>query len=158
MIGQPSSHDSKHRHDPLPADSSSSHPSKKGVAKFFKSLFSMCKHTYDVSHKSLTLSQETRRFVVDDCLGRGVPPPPDHPAMTPLAYFHYNMPPLDDDMFLSMGAFAGLAMMKMKLKMVVMATMTMTTSTSDPCFISIAYPFSLFGVSMPMGENHVEFY
>jgi hypothetical protein len=78
--------------------------------------------------------------------------------MAPLTYFHYNMPPLDDEMFLGMGTFAGMAMMKTKLRTVVMATMTMTTSMSDPCFISIAYPFSHFCVSMPMGEKHVEFY
>jgi hypothetical protein len=90
----------------MAAGSISSRPPKKGVAKFFKSLFSMCKQTYDVSHKSLTLSQDTRRFVVNDCLARGVPSPPDHPVVAPLAHFNYHMSPLDDEMFLGMGAFA----------------------------------------------------
>jgi hypothetical protein len=106
MLGQPSEHGSKRLHDPTAASSSSSHPPKKGVAKFFKSLFSMCKHTYDVSHKSLTLSQDTRTFVVNDYRARGVSPPPDHPAMAPVAHFNYNMPPLDNEMFFGFGAFA----------------------------------------------------
>jgi hypothetical protein len=66
----------------------------------------MCKQTYDVTHKSLTLSQDTRTFVVNDCLARGVSPPPDHPAMAPLAHFNFNMPPLDDEMFFGFRAFA----------------------------------------------------
>jgi hypothetical protein len=106
MLGQPSEHGSKLHHDPIAAGSSSSHPPKKGVAKFFKTLFSMCKQSYDVSHKSLSLSQDTRSFVVNGCLARGVPPPSDHPAMAPLAHFNFNMPPLDDEMFLGLGAFA----------------------------------------------------
>jgi hypothetical protein len=106
MLGQPSEHGSKRIHDPSAASSSSSRPPKKGVAKFFKSLFSMCKHTYDVSHKSLTLSQDTRTFVMNDCRARGVSPPPDHPAMAHVAHFNFNMPPLDDEMFFGFGAFA----------------------------------------------------
>jgi hypothetical protein len=108
MLGRPTEHGSKLHHDPMAAGSSSSRPPKKGVAKFFTTLFSMCKQSYDVSHKSLTLSQDTRRFVVDECLARGVPPPSDHPAMAPLAHFNFNfnMPPLDDEMFLGLGAFA----------------------------------------------------
>jgi hypothetical protein len=106
MLGQPSEHGSKRIHDPSTASSSSSHPPKKGVSKFFKSLFSLCKHTYDVSHKSLTLSQDTRTFVFNDCRARGVAPPPDHPAMAHEAHFNFNMPPLDDEMFFCFGAFA----------------------------------------------------
>jgi hypothetical protein len=44
----------------------------------------------------------------------------------------------------------------MKTKMKVRMVMMMTTLTSDPCFVSIAYLFSLFGVSMPKGEKCVE--
>jgi hypothetical protein len=106
MLGQPSEHGSKRFHDPTAASSSSSRPPKKGVAKFFKSLFSMCKHTYDVSHKSLTFNQDTRTFVINDCHARGVTPPPDHPAMAHVAHFNFNMPPLDDEMFYGFGAFA----------------------------------------------------
>jgi hypothetical protein len=106
MLGQPSEHGSKRIHGPTAASSSSTRPPKKGVTKFFKSLFSMCKQTYDVIHKSLTLSQDTRTFVVNDCRARGVSPPPDHPAMASVAHFNYNMPPLDDEMFFGFGAFA----------------------------------------------------
>jgi hypothetical protein len=106
MLGQPSEHGSKRFHDPTTASSCSSRPPKKGVAKFFQSMFSMCKQTYDVSHKSLTLSQDTRTFVINDCHARGVSPPLDHPAMAHVAHFNYNIPPLDDEMFFGFGAFA----------------------------------------------------
>jgi hypothetical protein len=38
---------------------SSSRPSR-GAARFFKAMWDMCKSTYDVSHKAIQMSQETR--------------------------------------------------------------------------------------------------
>ena len=60
MARLPSEHGSKKRHDPMAA--SSSGQSKPGAAKFFKKLFSVCKHSYAVSHQNLKLScRMTRR-------------------------------------------------------------------------------------------------
>jgi hypothetical protein len=42
------------------SSSSSSRPTR-GAAKFFKSLWEMCRSSYDVNHKALVLSQETHR-------------------------------------------------------------------------------------------------
>ena len=59
----------------------------------------MCRSTYDVSHKALELSQETRRRHNEFLATQNVTPPPDGPEMAPVPYFNYEMPPLDDAMF-----------------------------------------------------------
>jgi hypothetical protein len=55
----------KEKHDPRVAapSSSGSRTTRRasGAAWFFKSLFDMCKSTYDVSHQAIVMSQETRR-------------------------------------------------------------------------------------------------
>jgi hypothetical protein len=89
----------KRRHDPLMASSSSSVKPKKGAAKFFKSIFQMCKHSYDVNSKALRLAQSNRELIVEDFRARGLEVPEDPPEMAPLAHFNYHMLPLDDAMF-----------------------------------------------------------
>jgi hypothetical protein len=46
---------------PLASSSRRAPPCKKsGAAKFFKSLWDMCKSTHDVAHQALVMSQDTR--------------------------------------------------------------------------------------------------
>ncbi|KAK1602947.1 hypothetical protein QYE76_037599, partial [Lolium multiflorum] len=51
---------SKERHD-HDASSSYSRSPKHGAARFFSSMWQMCKNSNDVAHQSLTMNQETRR-------------------------------------------------------------------------------------------------
>ncbi|KAK1604467.1 hypothetical protein QYE76_028140 [Lolium multiflorum] len=89
----------KRRHEPSMVSSSSSVKPKKGAAKFFKSLFQMCKHSYDVNSKALRLAQSNRELIIEDFRARGLELPEDPPEMAPIAHFNYRMPPLDDAMF-----------------------------------------------------------
>ena len=89
----------RRRPDPSMASSSSSVQPKKGAAKFFKSLFQMCKHSYDVNSKALRLAQSNRELIIEDFRARGLEVPENPPEMAPLAHFNYRMPPLDDAMF-----------------------------------------------------------
>ena len=97
MVSLPSEHGSKSRHDPRAASSSSVQP-KRGAAKFFKKLFSMCKQSYDVSHRSLKLSQRNLELIIADRLERGLPPPTDIPEMAHVSDYTFDMPPLTDAM------------------------------------------------------------
>jgi hypothetical protein len=72
---------------------------KKGATKFFKSLFAMCKHSYDVNSKALRLAQSNRELIIEDFRARGLELLENPPEMTPIAHFNYHMPPLDDAMF-----------------------------------------------------------
>jgi hypothetical protein len=89
----------RRRHDPSMASSSSSVQPKKGAAKFFQTLFQMCKHSYDVNSKALRLAQSNRELIREDFRARGLELPEDPPEMAPIAHFNYRMPPLDDAMF-----------------------------------------------------------
>ncbi|KAK1696487.1 hypothetical protein QYE76_013184 [Lolium multiflorum] len=86
-------------HDPSMASSFSSVQPKKGVAKFFKSLFHMCKHSYDVNSKALRLAQSNCDLIREDFRARGLELPEDPPEMASIAHFNYRMPPLDDAIF-----------------------------------------------------------
>ena len=95
----------KARHDPMAAyssrhgDHSHTQP-KSGAARFFESLWKMCRSHYDVSHKSLELQRDSRRRHSDLMRSRGVAVEDDGPEMDPIAYINYEMPPISDDMFL----------------------------------------------------------
>jgi hypothetical protein len=78
--------------------SSSSRP-QRGAAKFFKSLWEMCRSSYDVNHKALVLSQETRRCQNEHFRSRNIHTPEDGPEMTEVPYVNFEMPPIDDAMF-----------------------------------------------------------
>jgi hypothetical protein len=89
--GSGTSHRHRHRH---------SRPSrKKGVAAFFKSMWEMCRSSYDVAHRSLEMSQETRKRQNEFLAARGGAVPPIGRELDPVPYVNYVMPPLDDDMF-----------------------------------------------------------
>jgi hypothetical protein len=68
---------------------------KKGLAAFFKNMWEMCCNTYDVAHKSMEMSQETRRRQNDFLVARGSEVPPIGPQLAPVPYVNYVMPPLD---------------------------------------------------------------
>jgi hypothetical protein len=72
---------------------------KKGVAAFFKNLWEMCRSSYDVAHRSMEMSQETRRRQNEFLAARGGAVPPVGQELEPVPYVNYVMPPLDDDMF-----------------------------------------------------------
>ncbi|KAK1629806.1 hypothetical protein QYE76_004121 [Lolium multiflorum] len=66
---------SKEHHDPAASSSYSRRP-KHGAARFFSSMWQMCKNTNDVAHQSLALNQETRRRQNEFMATRNVPVPP----------------------------------------------------------------------------------
>ncbi|KAK1616125.1 hypothetical protein QYE76_021642 [Lolium multiflorum] len=70
-----------HDHD---ASSSYSRCPKHGAARFFSSMWQMCKNTNDVAHQSLTVNQETRRRQNEFMASRNHPVPPSGPEMEPV--------------------------------------------------------------------------
>jgi hypothetical protein len=62
-------------------------------------MFEMCRSSYDLSHKTLVLNQETRRIQNEDFRARGIAIPDDGPELEPIAHVNYVMPPIDDFMF-----------------------------------------------------------
>ncbi|KAK1680468.1 hypothetical protein QYE76_041316 [Lolium multiflorum] len=70
---------SKEHHDPAASSSYSRRP-KHGAARFFSSMWQMCKNTNDVAHQSLALNQETRRRQNEFMATRNVPVPPPGPV------------------------------------------------------------------------------
>jgi hypothetical protein len=69
-------------------------------------MWEMCRSTYDVAHKSMEMSQETRRRQNDFLAARGSEVPPIGPELDPVPYVNYVMPPLDEDMFSGFEDFA----------------------------------------------------
>ncbi|KAK1618233.1 hypothetical protein QYE76_023750 [Lolium multiflorum] len=102
---------SKERHDPAASSSYSRRP-KHGAARFFSSMWQMCKNTNDVAHQSLALNQETRRRQNEFMATRNVPVPPPGPELAPVVAPQWEMPPLTDEMIqnfdFSMYAHGGL--------------------------------------------------
>ncbi|KAK1681870.1 hypothetical protein QYE76_042718 [Lolium multiflorum] len=102
---------SKEHHDPAASSSYSRRP-KHGAARFFSSMWQMCKNTNDVAHQSLALNQETRRRQNEFMATRNVPVPPSGPEMEPMVAPQWEMPPLTDEMIqnfdFSMYAHGGL--------------------------------------------------
>ncbi|KAK1607550.1 hypothetical protein QYE76_031223 [Lolium multiflorum] len=102
---------SKEHHDPAASSSYSRRP-KHGAARFFSSMWQMCKNTNDVAHQSLALNQETRRRQNEFMATRNVPVPPSGPEMVPVVAPQWEMPPLTDEMIqnfdFSMYAHGGL--------------------------------------------------
>ncbi|KAK1615929.1 hypothetical protein QYE76_021446 [Lolium multiflorum] len=98
-----------HDHD---ASSSYSRRSKHGAARFFSSMWQMCKNTNDVAHQSLTVNQETRRRQNEFMASRNHPVPPSGPEMEPVVAPQWEMPLLTDEMIqnfdFSMYAHGGL--------------------------------------------------
>ncbi|KAK1619239.1 hypothetical protein QYE76_024756 [Lolium multiflorum] len=98
-----------HDHD---ASSSYSRRPKHGAARFFSSMWQMCKNTNDVAHQSLTVNQETRRRQNEFMASRNHPVPPSGPEMEPVVAPQWEMPPLTDEMIpnfdFSMYAHGGL--------------------------------------------------
>ncbi|KAK1661354.1 hypothetical protein QYE76_049513 [Lolium multiflorum] len=84
-----------HDHD---ASSSYSRRSKHGAARFFSSMWQMCKNTNDVAHQSLTVNQETRRRQNEFMASRNHPVPPSGPEMEPVVAPQWEMPLLTDEM------------------------------------------------------------
>jgi hypothetical protein len=93
----------KEQHDPrVAAPSSSGVPSTRrasGAARFFRTLFDMCKHTDDVATQALEMSQETRRRQNEYFAEIGHPFPAPGPQMDPKPAVNFQMPPISDDMF-----------------------------------------------------------
>ncbi|KAK1684010.1 hypothetical protein QYE76_044858 [Lolium multiflorum] len=102
---------SKERHD-HDASSSYSRRPKHGAARFFSSMWQMCKNTNDVAHQSLALNQETRRRQNEFMATRNVPVPPPGPELAPVVAPQWEMPPITDEMIqnfdFSMYAHGGL--------------------------------------------------
>ncbi|KAK1650547.1 hypothetical protein QYE76_068352 [Lolium multiflorum] len=102
---------SKEHHDPAASSSYSRRP-KHGAARFFSSMWQMCKNTNDVAHQSLALNQETRRRQNEFMATRNVPVPPPGPELAPVVAPQWEMPPLTDEMIqnfdFSMYAHGGL--------------------------------------------------
>ncbi|KAK1648225.1 hypothetical protein QYE76_066030 [Lolium multiflorum] len=102
---------SKERHD-HDASSSYSRRPKHGAARFFSSMWQMCKNTNDVAHQSLALNQETRRRQNEFMATRNVTVPPPGPELAPVAAPQWEMPPITDEMIqnfdFSMYAHGGL--------------------------------------------------
>ncbi|KAK1614490.1 hypothetical protein QYE76_020007, partial [Lolium multiflorum] len=98
-----------HDHD---ASSSYSRRPKHGAARFFSSMWQMCKNTNDVAHQSLTVNQETRRRQNEFMASRNHPVPPSGPEMEPVVAPQWEMPLLTDEMIqnfdFSMYAHGGL--------------------------------------------------
>ncbi|KAK1646858.1 hypothetical protein QYE76_064663 [Lolium multiflorum] len=88
---------SKERHD-HDASSSYSRRPKHGAARFFSSMWQMCKNTNDVAHQSLTMNQETRRRQNEFMASRNHPVPPSGPEMEPVVAPQWEMPLLTDEM------------------------------------------------------------
>ncbi|KAK1632482.1 hypothetical protein QYE76_006797 [Lolium multiflorum] len=88
---------SKERHD-HDASSSYSRRSKHGAARFFSSMWQMCKNTNDVAHQTFTMTQETRRRPNEFMASRSHPVPPPGPEMEPVVAPQWEMPPLTDEM------------------------------------------------------------
>jgi hypothetical protein len=84
---------SRSRHDVAP-----SKPTR-GAARFFKTLFDVCKSAYDVNHKAVQISQESRRRQNEQMRARNLPVPDHDPSLEPIPYVQYEMPPIDDSMF-----------------------------------------------------------
>ncbi|KAK1616788.1 hypothetical protein QYE76_022305, partial [Lolium multiflorum] len=82
---------SKERHDPAASSSYSRRP-KHGAARFFSSMWQMCKNTNDVAHQSLALNQETRRRQNEFMATRNAPVPPSGPEMEPVVAPQWEMP------------------------------------------------------------------
>jgi hypothetical protein len=78
---------------------------KKGVAAFFKNMWDMCRSTYDVAHRSIEMTQETRRRQNEFLATRGSVVRPVGTELNPVPYINYVMPPLDDDMFAGVDDF-----------------------------------------------------
>ncbi|KAK1678908.1 hypothetical protein QYE76_039756 [Lolium multiflorum] len=100
---------SKEHHDP--AASSSFLRPKHGAARFFSSMWQMCKNTNDVAHQSLALNQ--RQEATERVHGyRNVPVPPPGPELAPVVAPQWEMPLLTDEMIqnfdFSMYAHGGL--------------------------------------------------
>ncbi|KAK1695084.1 hypothetical protein QYE76_011781, partial [Lolium multiflorum] len=85
----------RHDHD---ASSSYSRRPKHGAARFFSSMWQMCKNTSDVAHHSLTVNQETRRRQNEFMAPRNHPVPPSGPEMEPVVAPQWEMPLLTDEM------------------------------------------------------------
>ncbi|KAK1615052.1 hypothetical protein QYE76_020569 [Lolium multiflorum] len=102
---------SKERHD-HDASSSYSRRPKHGAARFFSSMWQMCKNTNDVAHQSLALNQETRRRQNEFMATRNVPVPPPGHELAPVVAPQWEMPPITDEMIqnfdFSMYAHGGL--------------------------------------------------
>ncbi|KAK1609305.1 hypothetical protein QYE76_032978 [Lolium multiflorum] len=102
---------SKEQHDPAASSSYSRRP-KHDAARFFSSMWQMCKNTNDVAHQSLALNQETRRRQNEFMATRNVHVPPSGPEMEPVVAPQWEMPHLTDEMiqnfYLSMYAHGGL--------------------------------------------------
>ncbi|KAK1644777.1 hypothetical protein QYE76_062582 [Lolium multiflorum] len=102
---------SKERHD-HDASSSYSRRPKHGAARFFSSMWQMCKNTNDVAHQSLALNQETRRRQNEFMATRNVTVPPPGPELAPVAAPQWEMPSITDEMIqnfdFSMYAHGGL--------------------------------------------------
>ncbi|KAK1664604.1 hypothetical protein QYE76_052763 [Lolium multiflorum] len=107
----PNERRSKERHDPAASSSYSRRP-KHGAARFFSSMWQMCKNTNDVAHQSLALNQETRRRQNEFMASRNAPVPPSGPEMEPVVAPQWEMPHLTDEMIqnfdFSMYAHGGL--------------------------------------------------
>src|SRR5215217_337482 len=88
---------SKERYD-HDASSSYSRRPKHGAARFFSSMWQMCKNTNDVAHQSLALNQETRRRQNEFMATRNVTVPPPGPELAPVAAPQWEMPPITDEM------------------------------------------------------------
>ncbi|KAK1630727.1 hypothetical protein QYE76_005042 [Lolium multiflorum] len=84
-----------HDHD---ASSSHSRRSQHGAARFFSSMWQMCKNSNDVAHQTLTMTQETRRRQTEFMASRNHPVPPPGPEMEPVVAPQWEMPPLTDEM------------------------------------------------------------
>ncbi|KAK1650330.1 hypothetical protein QYE76_068135 [Lolium multiflorum] len=101
---------SMEHHDPA-ASSSYSRCPQRGAARFFSSMWQMCKNTNDVAHQSLALNQETRRRQNEFMTARNAPVPPSGPEMEPVVAPAWEMPPITDEMLqnfdLSMYAHGG---------------------------------------------------
>lgn len=102
----PSERRTKHDHDPLSASGSRSRrdltralPHKKGLARFFNSLWDMCRSSYDFAHRSLELSQENKRQQNSFLAEHGRPVQDLGNALAPVPYINFEKSPLDDDMF-----------------------------------------------------------
>ncbi|KAK1651545.1 hypothetical protein QYE76_069350 [Lolium multiflorum] len=87
---------SKERHD-HDASSSYSQRSKHGAARFFSSMWQMCKNTNDVAHQTFTMTQETRRRQNEFMASRNHPVPPPGPEMAPVVAPQWEIPPLTDE-------------------------------------------------------------
>ncbi|KAK1600818.1 hypothetical protein QYE76_019018 [Lolium multiflorum] len=143
-----------HDHD---ASSSYSRRPKHGAARFFSSMWQMCKNTNDVAHQSLALNQETRRRQNEFMATRNVPVPPPGPELAPVVAPQWEMPPITDEMIqnfdFSMYAHGGLpprtartptpppAMMVMVMRMkLIRLPVMMTRAPTPPGMSSIDGP------------------